>query len=97
MNGLATGVFLFNLVLCTYAAFSCWYKDNLLQHIGISGMAIASAAVLYQVFMYGYLDYNMLAISLGLAVFGLGTFIKHYLKTRRMRAYERQRRKTIKG
>ena len=96
MTTLATVIFAFNVLICTYGLFTCWYRENLIQAIGLIISAIASAAVLYQVYMFGYLDYNVFALSTGIGCFGLGMFIREYNRTKRIRKYvtQRQRRKT---
>ena len=97
MSTLAILVFSFNFVLCTYGVFSCWYKDTLLQTIGLSITAIASAAVLYQVVKYEYWDHNSFALALGITFYGLGTFIKLFNRNKGIKKYVRERRKTAKG
>lgn len=95
MTALANLVFTFNMMLCAYAVFSCWYKDTVLQAIGISMVGIASAALLYHSLFYNYVDTNTFALALGMGVYGFGTFIKIYIKTKGVRRYVRQRRKAI--
>lgn len=63
-------------VICAGGVFTHWYKDNLLQCIGMSVLCSGSLSMAYRVYEQGFIGPSTLTVLIGVFSYALGTAFK---------------------
>ena len=85
MTALAIALLIIIIAVTTVGVFSCWYKDTLLQCLGLITTCLASCALLIRIYYSDYVSHVLLTFIFGVALYFMGTFWKHYKKTKPIR------------
>lgn len=70
-------------LISSVGMFHPWFKDNLLQRLGMACLALGSISMFHQVVSIGWMSNEDLTLVLGISFYSLGTWTKTiYYETR---------------